>query len=200
MRTLSLSHGDKFVFDVQDSTSPEGRAAKYWTNKCELFLYPTVISSFLTPKPLTARKARSQLSKSTHDACFFQSLRKDPYTITIRPILPTNISACVNLIRESFLTVANEFGITPENAPRFTAFAISKERLMWQYEHGRCMFGAFSNDCDTPIGYYALDIAEDGGTCELCNLCVSPSKTTTVSVRRCSAMQGTRQSLSAAHV
>ena len=43
----------------------------------------------------------------------------------IRPMRPEEALACVLLIRESFNTVAQEFGFTPENAPRFTAFAIT---------------------------------------------------------------------------
>ncbi len=41
----------------------------------------------------------------------------------IREIRQDDISECVKVIRESFSTVASEFGFTEENAPRFTAFA-----------------------------------------------------------------------------
>lgn len=47
----------------------------------------------------------------------------------IHQIERDDISRCVKIIRESFLTVAEEFGFTEENAPRFTAFAASDERL-----------------------------------------------------------------------
>ena len=43
-----------------------------------------------------------------------------------------NIKECVDVIKESILTVANEFGFTIENAPRFTAFASTEQRLSWQ--------------------------------------------------------------------
>ena len=43
-----------------------------------------------------------------------------------------DITECVNVIRESFLTVADELGFNEDNAPRFTAFATTEERLMWQ--------------------------------------------------------------------
>lgn len=39
----------------------------------------------------------------------------------IQPINTNNIKECVDVIKESFLTVANEFGFTTVNAPRFTA-------------------------------------------------------------------------------
>ena len=47
----------------------------------------------------------------------------------IRAIGQDDIIPCVNVIRESFGTVAKELGFTEENAPRFTAFATTKERL-----------------------------------------------------------------------
>ena len=53
----------------------------------------------------------------------------------IKAIGITDIAECVNVIRESFLTVADDFGFTEENAPRFTAFATTEERLIWQMEN-----------------------------------------------------------------
>ena len=47
----------------------------------------------------------------------------------IKKIDEQNISECVNVIRESFSTVANEFGFTPTNAPGFTAFSMTEEKL-----------------------------------------------------------------------
>ena len=52
----------------------------------------------------------------------------------IREVRRGEISACAELIRKSFQTVADEFGFTRENAPRFTAFATTEERLIWQME------------------------------------------------------------------
>lgn len=37
----------------------------------------------------------------------------------IKEVNEQEITECVNVIKSSFLTVANEFGITVENAPRF---------------------------------------------------------------------------------
>ena len=42
----------------------------------------------------------------------------------IRPVTEKDIPVCVKVIRESFLTVAEEFHFTKENAPRFTAFSV----------------------------------------------------------------------------
>lgn len=87
----------------------------------------------------------------------------------IREIRKAEISECVKVIRESFLTVADEFGFTPENAPRFTAFATTEERLDWQLtqEH-RPMYAAF-HDCGRMVGYYSL-LLQENNECELNNL------------------------------
>jgi len=37
----------------------------------------------------------------------------------------------VDIIKKSFLTVADEYGFTEENAPKFTAFATTQDRLYW---------------------------------------------------------------------
>lgn len=89
----------------------------------------------------------------------------------IHQIERNDISRCVNIIRESFLTVAKEFGFTQENAPRFTAFAVSDERLNWQYEQGRPMFAYWEEG--EIVGYFSLEL-KAGGECELNNLCVLP--------------------------
>lgn len=83
-----------------------------------------------------------------------------------------DIAECVNVIRQSFLTVADEFGFTVDNAPRFTAFATTKDRLLYQLknEH-RPMFAYY--DGKKIIGYYSLSI-QDNDECELNNLCVLP--------------------------
>ncbi len=50
----------------------------------------------------------------------------------IREVKREEIPECVDLIKKAFMTVADEFGFTEENAPRFTAFATTEERLLWQ--------------------------------------------------------------------
>ena len=91
----------------------------------------------------------------------------------IKEIDKSEIAECVNVIRKSFLTVAEEFGFTIENAPRFTAFATTEERLFYQleYEH-RPMIAYFSDDGKI-LGYYSLQFLENS-ECELNNLCVLP--------------------------
>lgn len=90
----------------------------------------------------------------------------------IRPVTEPDIPACVQLIRTGFQTVADAFGFTIENAPRFTAFATTQERLRWQLcEEHRPMYAYYEDD--RLIGYYSLALLEDGA-CELNNLCVHP--------------------------
>ncbi len=90
----------------------------------------------------------------------------------IREIRQDDIAQCVNVIRESFGTVAKDFGFTEENAPRFTAFATTKERLDWHLnsEH-RPMYGYYEDG--KIVGYYSL-LLQDNRECELNNLCVLP--------------------------
>lgn len=90
----------------------------------------------------------------------------------IRQICKENISECVGVIRKSFLTVAEEFGFTSENAPRFTAFAVTEDRLLWQLESERRPMYAYFEDGKI-VGYYSLFSVGDG-VCELNNLCVLP--------------------------
>lgn len=81
-----------------------------------------------------------------------------------------HLEECTDVICRSFKTVADEFGITEENAPRFTAFATTLERLQYHYfQEKRPMFAYFQDG--HIIGYYSL-LKMEGGECELNNLCV----------------------------
>ena len=48
----------------------------------------------------------------------------------IKKIYEEDIAGCVNFIKESFFTVADDLGCTVDNAPRFTAFATTEDRLL----------------------------------------------------------------------
>ena len=90
----------------------------------------------------------------------------------IRKVVCEDIPKCVEVIKKSFQTVADEFGITQENAPRFTAFATTEERLLWHFDGEHRPMYVF---CDNEMicGYYSLYI-EGNGECELNNLAVLP--------------------------
>lgn len=90
----------------------------------------------------------------------------------IKRIQEKDIAQCVQVIKESFLTVADELGFTAENAPRFTAFATTEDRLRFQLENEhRPMYGYC--EAGKIIGYYSL-AQQDRDSCELNNLSVLP--------------------------
>lgn len=91
----------------------------------------------------------------------------------IKEVERKDIVECVKVIKDSFSTVADEFGFTIANAPRFTAFATTEERLNWHLdvEH-RPMYAFFDNGII--VGYYSL-LLKDNNECELNNLCVIPA-------------------------
>ncbi len=91
----------------------------------------------------------------------------------IKEIDKKDLSVCVHVIKESFMTVANDFGFTIDNASRFTAFSMCDERLQWHYEKEHRLMYAYY-DVDKIVGYYSLAIL-DNGECELNNLSVLPS-------------------------
>lgn len=90
----------------------------------------------------------------------------------IRSIKRCEIDKCVEVIKKSFLTVASEYGFTEENAPFFTTFSTTSEKLNQQYDEGRPMYGYF-DDNNLLLGYYSLQMQENE-ECELNNLCVLP--------------------------
>ena len=90
----------------------------------------------------------------------------------IKEIDRSDIPNCVSVIRDSFMTVADEFGFTSENAPRFTAFAVSDDRLYYQSDNEHRIMVAYYLD-NKIVGYYSLLLQEDN-QCELNNLSVLP--------------------------
>ena len=90
----------------------------------------------------------------------------------IRRMSIDEVPECVEVIRKSFRTVADEFGFTEENAPRFTAFATDENRLYYQFcAERRPMFVYLVGR--KIVGYYSLAISEDESA-ELNNLSVLP--------------------------
>ena len=91
----------------------------------------------------------------------------------IKKVEKRDVVECVKVIKESFSTVAEEFGFTIDNAPRFTAFATTEKRLNWHLdkEH-RPMYVFYANG--NIVGYYSL-LLQDNNQCELNNLCVMPA-------------------------
>lgn len=91
----------------------------------------------------------------------------------IKRVEEQDIAECVKVIKESFATVAKEFGFTVENAPRFTAFATTEVRLKHQLlEENRPVYAFYDNE--NIVGYYSL-LVQDNNECELNNLSVIPA-------------------------
>lgn len=91
----------------------------------------------------------------------------------IKEIEKNKIAECVNVIRKSFKTVADEFGLTQENAPYHTAFATTEDRLLYQLEVEHRPMAAYFDEDGKILGYYSLQFLENS-ECELNNLCVLP--------------------------
>jgi len=90
----------------------------------------------------------------------------------IREITKADIPECVDVIRESFLTVGKQFNITPENAPMFTAYATDEAKILhWMDNQHRPMYGCFEDG--KLVGYYNLYLPAEN-ECELGSLCVLP--------------------------
>ena len=90
----------------------------------------------------------------------------------IRPLTKQDIPECVNVIRTSFLTVGKAFNITPENAPRFTAYATDEAKVsFWMDEQHRPMYGYFEDG--KMAGCYNLAVISEE-ECELGSICVLP--------------------------
>ena len=91
----------------------------------------------------------------------------------IKRVEEQDIAGCVKVIKESFATVAKEFGFTVENAPGFTAFATTEDRLKYHlFEEHRYMYVFYVKE--DIVGYYSL-LVQDNNECELNNLSVIPA-------------------------
>lgn len=90
----------------------------------------------------------------------------------IREVKREDVPVCVDIIRKSFKTVADEFGFTVDNAPRFTAFATTEDRLCWQMDNEPRLMFVYEQE-GVLCGYYSL-LMQDNNECELNNLSVLP--------------------------
>lgn len=91
----------------------------------------------------------------------------------IREIEQKDIPCCAQLIRDSFLTVAGDLNLTAQNAPLFTAFSISEEKLHDQLAREDHLSAVCCEENGRIVGYYALRRLGDHA-CELNHLCVHP--------------------------
>ena len=80
------------------------------------------------------------------------------------------LADCLDIIHRSFMTVADDFGLTKDNCPTHTAF-MPMEKLEKQYADGRVMFSYEHGS--KKVGYFSLKKNENNT--ELDNLAVLPS-------------------------
>ena len=76
----------------------------------------------------------------------------------ILPVAADQLERCAEVIRESFLTVAKDFGLTTQNCPTNGAF-IQTERLVTDLEKGNRMY-SFYRDGEM-IGFMQLETGRD---------------------------------------
>ena len=129
-------------------------------------LYPFDIEGYIRHKAPFIEKVYAEIGLGASVA------EQDKCTSVIREAGREDIPACVDIIRRSFLTVAEEYGITEENAPRFTAFAVTEDRLFRQLDTEHRPMFIYERD-GVPCGYYSLSMLGNG-ECELNNLAVLP--------------------------
>lgn len=91
-------------------------------------------------------------------------------TPEIRDVTGEPLEVNLDIIRRSFRTVADEMGITPENAPRYTAF-LPLERLREERDNGARFFGYFLDG--RQIGFVTAE-PEEGGVWFMKRLAVLP--------------------------
>jgi len=90
--------------------------------------------------------------------------------ISIIKVTKDNLPECLNVIHQSFATVAADFGLTEENCPKHTSF-IPISYLETQMKWGWLMFGLYTDE--RIIGYMSLSKEADKAY-ELHNLAVLP--------------------------
>lgn len=101
-----------------------------------------------------------------------QSTQMEEQPDIIRNMSMEEIPDCVKVIRAAFKTVADKFGFTEANAPRFTAFATDENRIRYQFCVERRPMYVYLHQGNI-VGFYSLAILENGEV-ELNNLAVLP--------------------------
>ena len=89
----------------------------------------------------------------------------------IKQLETTSFPLAAEVIRTSFMTVANELGLTEENCPKYVSFITTAERLQTQRERGWWLYGYFEEE--QLVGYVSISKEADGNF-EIHNLAVLP--------------------------
>ena len=88
----------------------------------------------------------------------------------IRNVQAADLPACLEVIRKSFATVAEEFGLTPENCPTHTSF-VPLSRLEGEFQRGNEMYALFQGEVMVGVAQLA---SQGDGAFELKKLAVLP--------------------------
>lgn len=88
----------------------------------------------------------------------------------IRNVQAADLPECLDVIWKSFATVAEEFGLTPENCPTHTSF-VPLSRLEGEFQRGDEMYALFQGEA--MVGFAQLAF-QGNGAFELKKLAVLP--------------------------
>ena len=88
----------------------------------------------------------------------------------IKQVEKNDLSDCLDIIRKSFLTVADEFGLTEQNCPTNGAF-MKIDRLECDFNDGNLMY-CYCNSFE-PVGFVQINKVSDD-TFEMRKLAVVP--------------------------
>jgi len=100
------------------------------------------------------------------------SSKANPGQEVVRHMSLEEVPECVQVIRNSFQTVADEFDFTEEKAPRFTAFATDERRIRYHFCIERRPMFVYMIGTQI-VGYYSIAILNEDEA-ELSNLAVLP--------------------------
>ena len=89
----------------------------------------------------------------------------------IRLLETQEFPLAAEVIRASFATVADDFGLTEQNCPKYVGFITTAERLETQYGWGWWIYGLYEKE--QLIGYVSISKEEDR-VYEIHNLAVLP--------------------------
>ncbi|MCL2019038.1 MAG: GNAT family N-acetyltransferase [Oscillospiraceae bacterium] len=88
----------------------------------------------------------------------------------VNEITENDVVKSADIIRRSYKTVAEEFGITEENTPTHGSF-LKDEKLITEFEGGKKMFGLY--EWEKQVGFVALE-TKDGENYQIEKLAVLP--------------------------
>ena len=97
----------------------------------------------------------------------------------IKQLEPSEFSLAAAVIRTSFITVADDLGLTEQNCPKYVGYVTTAERLQTQFDWGWWIYGLY--EAEQLIGYVSVskvppenDTMDTDEAYEIHNLAVLP--------------------------